>query len=75
MMRRMIHVMTVMAVLLANLAIADEVENLLKRIGVNGGLVVHLGCDDADFISRLRIGDQFLVHGLDTAPESVEAAR
>jgi outer membrane protein assembly factor BamB len=75
MMRKVTTVVTVMTVLLANSVVAQEAEKLLKRSGVHGGLVVHLGCDDADFISRLRAGNPFLVHGLDTAPERIETAR
>ena len=48
---------------------------LLQQAGVNGGLIVHLGCGDGALTAQLRAGDQFLVHGLDTDPADVAAAR
>jgi outer membrane protein assembly factor BamB len=50
-------------------------EALLDAAGVRGGLVVHLGCGDGDLTAALRASDRYLVHGLDTDPTNVAAAR
>jgi outer membrane protein assembly factor BamB len=56
-------------------AAAARVAALLEDLGVCGGLVVHVGCDDAALTAALRVDDRFLVHGLDTDAEQVQAAR
>ncbi len=48
---------------------------LLRASGIKGGLVVHIGCGDGRDTSKLGGGGRFLVHGLDTDPEKVAAAR
>jgi outer membrane protein assembly factor BamB/SAM-dependent methyltransferase len=50
-------------------------EEILRRSGVDGGLVVHLGCGDGELTAALLKGDNFLVHGLDVDPENVKEAR
>jgi len=53
----------------------QRAQEVLQTSGVKGGLVVHVGCGDGKLTTALRAGDCFLVHGLDTDPEQVEAAR
>ncbi len=53
-------------------ALAKEI---LAATGVRGGLVVHLGCGDGKLTAALRANESYLVHGLDTDPENVSAAR
>jgi len=48
---------------------------IIAATGVQGGLVVHLGCGDGKLTAELCAGDSYLVHGLDTDPTHVEAAR
>ncbi len=48
---------------------------ILKATGVQGGLVVHVGCDDGRLTVQLRPNDRYLVHGLDTDPADVQKAR
>ena len=48
---------------------------ILEAAGVQGGLVVHLGCGDGTLTAALRIDDRFLVHGLDRDPANVTEAR
>ncbi|MHC4401921.1 MAG: outer membrane protein assembly factor BamB family protein [Planctomycetota bacterium] len=48
---------------------------ILDATGVQGGLVVHLGCGDGQLTAALRAGDSFLVHGLDRDAANVEKAR
>ena len=45
-------------------------ERILEQAGVQGGLIVHLGCGDGRLTVALRAGDGFLVHGLDCDPEA-----
>jgi outer membrane protein assembly factor BamB len=43
--------------------------------GVYGGLVVHVGCGDGEFIVALSERETYLIQGLDSEPENVLAAR
>lgn len=43
--------------------------------GITGGLVVHVGCGNGAETAALWQGDAYLVHGLDTDPNMVAAAR
>jgi len=56
-------------------ASAESAAELLKLSGIEGGLVVHLGCGDGRLTARMRAGDQYFVHGLDTDADEVAAAR
>jgi len=56
-------------------AAESSAEEILKSSGVKGGLVVHLHCGDGKLTAALRVGDAFLVHGLDTDQSNVEQAR
>jgi outer membrane protein assembly factor BamB len=53
---------------------ASDVEEIFDASGVQGGLVVHLGCGRGEFSSQLA-GERFLVHGLDGNPDNVTASR
>ncbi len=48
---------------------------IYKETGVQGGLVVHLGCGDGTLTAALRANDRYLVHGLDTNAENVANTR
>lgn len=54
---------------------AAAARNLLDESGVQGGLVVHLGCGDGALTAALRADDRYLVHGLDRDPANVSRAR
>ncbi len=58
---------------------AQEAETLSRKIltatGIQGGLIVHVGCGDGRLTAALRASDGYLVHGLDASAENVEAAR
>ncbi|MDY0170478.1 MAG: class I SAM-dependent methyltransferase, partial [Thermoguttaceae bacterium] len=63
-------------------AMAEEAVNpagiaqaILAESGIQGGLVVHLGCGDGKLTAALRADDRYLVHGLDRNPEAVAGAR
>jgi len=60
----------------AESAAADgAARGILETAGVQGGLVVHLGCGDGKLTGALRAGAPFLVHGLDADAANVEKAR
>src|SRR6478609_6008778 len=48
---------------------------ILNATGVQGGLVVHLGCGDGRLTAALRVADSFQVQGLDRDPAAVQKAR
>ncbi len=48
---------------------------ILEATGVEGGLVVHIGCGDGRLTAALRAGDRYLVQGLDVDPAAVAEAR
>lgn len=48
---------------------------ILETSGVQGGLIVHVGCGDGKLTAALRSGEGYLVHGLDCDEANVEAAR
>lgn len=50
-------------------------QQILEDSGVQGGLVVHLGCGDGRLTAALHADDRYLVHGLDTDAGNVQAAR
>jgi outer membrane protein assembly factor BamB/protein-L-isoaspartate O-methyltransferase len=53
----------------------QEADRILEATGVEGGLVVHVGCGNGDLTAALRAGSRYIVHGLDTDPAAVAAAR
>jgi len=56
-------------------ATGDEAAALLQASGIKGGLVVHLGCGDGKLTAALCASQRYVVHGLDTDPKAVAAAR
>ncbi len=56
-------------------ALAGQAHKILETTGIQGGLVVHVGCGDGKLTAMLRANDRYLVHGLDTDPQQVLAAR
>jgi outer membrane protein assembly factor BamB len=51
--------------------LADQV----RASGIQGGLVVHVGCGDGKQTAKLLLNDRFCVHGLDADPADVQKAR
>jgi len=54
---------------------ADSADRILKRSGVKGGLIVHLGCGDGRLTAALHAGEQYVVHGLDADAAAIAKAR
>jgi len=53
----------------------QQAREILERAGVQGGLVVHLGCGDGRLTAALRAGKRYLVHGLDSDASAIQSAR
>jgi len=53
----------------------EEATAILQTAGVKGGLVVHLNCGDGTLTAALCAGDRYIVQGLESDREMVEAAR
>ena len=62
-------------ILLAGVSASAGVAELAKSSGVEGGLVVHLGCGDGRETAKLLLGDRYLVHGLEVDDAKVLEAR
>ena len=58
----------------AGLSPAAERDALLELSGVQGGLVVHLGCARGQLTQALCAGPAFRVHGLDTDAGAIRAS-
>ncbi len=54
---------------------AERSAKTIQAAGIQGGLVVHLGCGDGKLTVALRASNSHLVHGLDTDAGQVAAAR
>jgi outer membrane protein assembly factor BamB len=48
---------------------------ILSHTGINGGLVIHVGCGDGTLTAALRANDSYIVQGLDTNPDKIEKAK
>ncbi|MCA9270621.1 MAG: class I SAM-dependent methyltransferase, partial [Planctomycetales bacterium] len=59
-------------------ALADaptDAAAIFEATGVQGGVVVHVGCGDGQLTAALRASDSYQVQGLDRSADNVEAAR
>ena len=56
-------------------AVAGQAQRILEVSGVNGGIVVHLGCGDGTRTADMLAGEGYLVHGLGTSAENVAKAK
>jgi len=54
---------------------AQSAKSVLEAAGIQGGVIVHLGCGDGRLTASLRLNDGYCVHGLDADPKNVEKAR
>ena len=52
-----------------------QAKEILAATGVEGGLVVHVGCGNGELTAALRTNDRYLAQGLDTSATQVEEAR
>ncbi len=59
----------------SSIAVSQDAGQILEASGVQGGLVVVIGCDNPELLEELRAGDSYLVHALDRDPGKVAAVR
>ncbi|MFV2069278.1 MAG: class I SAM-dependent methyltransferase, partial [Pirellulales bacterium] len=52
-----------------------QAEQILKQTGVQGGLIVYVGCGSGELTAALGAADRYLVQGLDRDPRRVDEAR
>ena len=72
--RIMAYCLVVGMLLLPSTALAQNGADLIKQSGVQGGVVVHLGCGDGTLTQQLLVSDRYRVQGLDTDAANVQAA-
>ncbi len=48
---------------------------ILQATGIQGGLIVQIGCGDGELTSALGTGERYLVHGLEADPRNLREAR
>lgn len=53
----------------------ETAQTILSETGVQGGLIVHVGCGDGRLTAALRADDRYWVHGLDRDARNVEQTR
>jgi len=53
----------------------DLAQKILQATGIEGGLVVHLGCGDGKLTAALCANDSYVVHGLDKDAGDIDRAR
>ena len=59
----------------AQVLLGHSASEIIGESGIQGGLVVHLGCGDGELTAGLRVNERYLVQGLDTDAISVARAR
>ncbi|MCP4259418.1 MAG: PQQ-binding-like beta-propeller repeat protein, partial [Planctomycetes bacterium] len=53
----------------------QQARQIFEATGIQGGLIVHIGCGDGKLTAALGAGDSYVVHGLDINVKNVEIAR
>lgn len=77
--------MALLAIALVSISAVAQAQNaeqpsqvaadILDATGVQGGLILHLGCGDGRLTAALRVADSFQIQGLDRDAAAVEKAR
>ena len=50
-------------------------EDLVDAVGIKGGFIVYVGCEDGKWLASLEANDRFVVQGFSDDPEAIAAAR
>jgi len=58
-----------------NIDVTALAKEIIDITGVQGGIVVHIGCRNGKLTAALRINDSYTVHGLEADPARVANAR
>ena len=59
----------------ASPSLQQKAKQILDAAGFTGGIIVHLGCGDGMLTAALSADDNYIVHGLDSNAQAVQAAR
>ncbi|MHC4680608.1 MAG: class I SAM-dependent methyltransferase, partial [Planctomycetota bacterium] len=77
--RKLFFALCLSCTLSAMLARASNYDRRARQIldasGIQGGLIVHIGCGDGKLTAALRANESYLVHGLDADGVDVAKAR
>ena len=65
----------ILAIVCSQAVFAADVAQILNETGIQGGIIVHIGCDDPGRLAKVRVGKACVVHGLDTDAAKVARAR
>ena len=65
----------IFATMSVSIEVAENAEEIIRKTGIKGGLVVHIGCGNAELTASLKQNDRFFVQGIDTDKNKIEAAR
>ncbi len=57
------------------LSAQQQAKDIIKETGIQGGLIVHVGCGDGKLTAALVVNKSYLVHGLDPDVKNVTKAR
>ncbi len=74
-MRILSLLLVIVAAIPGRVSADPSAEDVLEAAGVDGGLVVHVGCGDGELTAALRRDKRYVIHGLDTSAENVKKAR
>lgn len=55
--------------------LTQKAKTILEATGTRGGLIVHVGSGNGEFLAALGSCGNFLIHGLDSNPANVDRAR
>jgi len=66
---------TAVVFLLAGSGVQADVADQVQTTGIEGGIVVHVGCGDGSETLKARLDERFVIQGLDVDGEKVQAAR
>ena len=65
----------ILAAMPVSMVAAENAEEIIRKTGIKGGLIVHLGCGNGELTNALRRNERYLVHGLDNDKTKIETAR
>jgi SAM-dependent methyltransferase len=68
-------IIAILATMPVSMVVAENAEEIVRKTGIKGGLIIHLGCGNGELTTSLKQNDRFFVHGLDTDKNKIEEAR
>jgi len=72
-------ILCLLAILFSGILSGDSPETvaveILKMSGIKGGLIIHFPCGDGTLTEALRVGESYIVQGLDPSMDNVQEAR